>query len=35
MPKSELHNRTVYVYLSSEKEMKNWKGKAEKSHVPL
>jgi hypothetical protein len=35
MPRSELQNRTVYVYLSSEKEMQDWKAKAEKSHVPL
>jgi hypothetical protein len=35
MPKAELHNRTVYVYLSSEKEMDEWKAKAAKSRVPL
>jgi hypothetical protein len=35
MPRSQLQNRTVYVYLSSEKEMEDWKARAEKSHVPL
>jgi hypothetical protein len=35
MPKSELHSRTVYVYLSSAKEMQDWKVRAEKSHAPL
>jgi hypothetical protein len=35
MPKSELHDRTVYVYLSSPKEMQDWKTRAEKSQVPL
>jgi hypothetical protein len=35
MPRSELQNRTVYVYLSSEKEMQDWKAKAEKSRIPL
>jgi hypothetical protein len=35
LPKSQLQNRTVYVYLSSEKELQNWKQRAEKSHVPL
>ncbi len=35
MPRSQLHNRTVYVYLSSDKELDDWKGKAMKTHVPL
>jgi hypothetical protein len=35
MPKAQLHNRTVYVYLSSQKEMQDWKSRAERSHVPL
>ena len=35
MPKSQLQNRTVYVYLSSAKEMQDWKTRAERSHVPL
>ena len=35
MPKAELHNRTVYVYLSSEKEMQDWKQKAKKSNVSI
>ena len=35
MPRSQLQNRTVYVYLSSEKEMEDWKSKAKKSNVPL
>jgi hypothetical protein len=35
MPKQELHGRTVYVYLSSPKEMQDWKGRAENAKVPL
>lgn len=35
MPKSELHSRTVYVYLTSAKEMQDWKVRAEKSHATL
>lgn len=35
MPRSQLHSRTVYVYLSSAKEMDDWKAKAKKSRVPL
>jgi hypothetical protein len=35
MPRSQLKNRTVYIYLSSEKEMGDWKAKAKKSHVTL
>ena len=35
MPKAELHNRTAYVYLSSEKEMQDWKHRAKKSNVSI
>ncbi|MGA2462351.1 MAG: hypothetical protein ABSF82_13115 [Candidatus Bathyarchaeia archaeon] len=35
MPRSQLQNRTVYIYLKSEKEMEDWKTKAKKNHVTL
>jgi hypothetical protein len=35
MPKAQLKNRTAYVYLSSEKDLHDWKQQAEKSHVSL
>ena len=35
MPKAELHNRTVYVYLSTEKEMQDWKQRAKKSNSSI
>ena len=35
MPKPELLKRTAYIYLSSEKELQEWKDRAKKSNIPL